>query len=521
MKKTRYFILLLLFFILPFNVFAKEDTLKIGMEVNYSPYNFSQTNDKNNALEVVNSKGEYANGYDVQMAKLIAEKLHKKAEIVKVEWDGLAPALTSGKIDCIIAGMSPTKERKKEIDFTDNYYNSNLVLVIKKDSNLSNAVSLLDFKGKKITGQLNTFHYDIIDQIEGVDKVEAMESFPSMISALKAGKIDGYVSEKPGALAAISSNKDLSFVEFEDGKGFETDSENTSIAVGVKKNSPLKDQINEALRQIDQNKRDEIMNEMVILSEQGEESSSFLGQMKEIVKEYYPLFLKGIKNTMLIAVLSTIFGFMLGLIVAILRKLDVNKSKNPVGYIFSKILNLILQIYVEIFRGTPMMVQAMLIFYGSKQFLDIDMNSMFAALFIVSINTGAYLSEVVRGGINSIDKGQFEACKSLGLTHLQTMFNVIIPQTVKSILPAIGNEFVINIKDTSVLNVISVTELFFMSKSIAGSTYKIFQTYLVCAIIYFVLTFITTRVILYIEKRYNNREYTLESSTGGLHVRNN
>lgn len=164
------------------------------------------------------------------------------------------------------------------------------------------------------------------------------------------------------------------------------------------------------------------------------------------------------------------------------------------------------------------MVQAILIFYGAKQFLSIDMSTMLAAFIIVSINTGAYLAEVVRGGINSVDEGQFEACKALGMTHSQTMFNVVIPQTIKSILPAIANEFVVNIKDTSVLNVISVTELFFVSKSIAGSTYQIFQTYLITAIIYFILTFITTRIILLIEKKFTNKEFVLGSVTGGIHA---
>ena len=146
------------------------------------------------------------------------------------------------------------------------------------------------------------------------------------------------------------------------------------------------------------------------------------------------------------------------------------------------------------------------------------MSTMLAAFIIVSINTGAYLAEVVRGGINSVDEGQFEACKALGMTHSQTMFNVVIPQTIKSILPAIANEFVVNIKDTSVLNVISVTELFFVSKSIAGSTYQIFQTYLITAIIYFILTFVTTRIILLLERRLNNKEFVLESATGGLNA---
>ena len=213
---------------------ADGDTFKVGMEVNYAPFNFAQVDDSNGAVEVKNSSGEYANGYDVQIAKKIADKLGKKLEIYKIEWDGLPPALTSGKIDAIIAGMSPTAERKKEIDFTDSYYVSDLVIVLKKDSPFAKAKSISDFKGAKITGQLNTFHYSVLDQIDGLDKQSAMESFPSMISATKSGNIDGYVSEKPGAMSAVSANSDLTYVAFSKGKGFETSSEDTSIAVGLK-----------------------------------------------------------------------------------------------------------------------------------------------------------------------------------------------------------------------------------------------------------------------------------------------
>ncbi|MFR3736729.1 ABC transporter substrate-binding protein/permease [Anaerococcus obesiensis] len=497
---------------------ADEDTFKVGMEVNYAPFNFSQVNDANGAVEIKNSKGEFANGYDVQIAKKIADELGKKLEIYKIEWDGLPPALTSGKIDAIIAGMSPTAERRKEIDFTNSYYISDLVIVLKKDSSFAKAKSIADFKDAKITGQLNTFHYTVLDQIDGVNKQAAMESFPSMISATKAGNIDGYVSEKPGAMSAVSANEDLTYVEFEKGKGFKTETDDTSIAVGLRKNSPMKDQINDILSQMNVKEQDKIMNEMVKLSEDDGEQLSFFGQMKAIWSEYSSLFINGIFSTLFISIISTLIGFVIGLIVAVIRKIKVDKNKNIFAYILQKIVNFILVCYIEIFRGTPMMVQAILIFYGAKQFLSIDMSTMLAAFIIVSINTGAYLAEVVRGGINSVDEGQFEACKALGMTHSQTMFNVVIPQTIKSILPAIANEFVVNIKDTSVLNVISVTELFFVSKSIAGSTYQIFQTYLITAIIYFILTFITTRIILLIEKKFTNKEFVLGSVTGGIHA---
>lgn len=522
MKKIKTYLFSLLlalaFFVgMPQALASEEDTFKVGMEVNYSPFNFSQVDDANGAVPVSNSPGEYANGYDVQIAKRVADGLGKKLEIVKIEWDGLPPALTSGKIDAIIAGMSPTEERKKQIDFTDPYYFSDLVIVVAKDSEYTQAKSLEDFKGAKITGQLNTFHYTVLDQIPGVNKQEAMESFPSMISATKAGILDGYVSEKPGATSAIATNKDLTFVEFEKGKGFKTDSADTTIAVGLKKGSDLVEPVNQILAGISEEERDAIMTEVVGFENGENADESFRGQMKSIFSKYSSLFFSGIKNTMLIAVVSTLLGFLIGLLVAVLRKIQIDKKKNKIGYVLMGIVKFILTAYVEIFRGTPMMVQAMLIFYGAKQYMNIEMSTQFAAFLIVSINTGAYLSEVVRGGINSVDKGQYEACQAIGMTYGQTMRYVVLPQAIRSILPSIGNEFVINIKDTSVLNVISVTELFFVSKSIAGSTRQIFQTYLITAIIYFILTFVTTRIILLLERKYNNKDFVLESSTGGLH----
>ena len=433
-----------------------------------------------------------------------------------MEWDGLAPAVMSGKVDAIIAGMSPTKERKEQIDFSDTYYSSDLVIVTKKDSKYINAKSLNDLKGFKITGQLNTFHYSVIDQIKDCDKLPAMESFPSMLSAVLAEKIDGYVSEKPQALSAEASNAELSYIEFEKGKGFETSAEDTSIAIGVKKNSDLTGKINEALKKISQEERDKLMQEMVRLNVEKDQPQGFLSKVKNIFNEYGSLFLKGALMTLFIASVSTIIGFLIGILVAVIRNMKLDKDKNKFTYYLHKFINFILACYVEIFRGTPMMVQSMLIYFGAKLYLGIDMAPISAALFIVSVNTGAYLSEVVRGGINSVDVGQMEACKALGMTHSQSMINVILPQAIKNILPSIGNEFVINIKDTSVLNVISVTELFFVSKSIAGSTYNIFETYAVTCVIYFVLTFSLTRILLYIEKKSNNREYIMEATTGGM-----
>lgn len=247
---------------------ADSDTLRVGMECDYAPFNWTQTGEENGYKIAA---GGYAGGYDVEIAKKIAESMNKKLEIVKTEWNGLTPAITSGKIDLIIAGMSPTAERKETLDFSDTYYTSDLVIVVKKDSPYVNAKSINDFKGANITGQLNTFHYDVIDQMEGVNKSTALETFPAMIVALRSGKIDGYVSERPGALSAVAANDDLTFVEFSEGNGFKTSVEDTSIAVGVKKgNTELLDQVNAALSKIPEDERQKIMEEAVANQPLGE-----------------------------------------------------------------------------------------------------------------------------------------------------------------------------------------------------------------------------------------------------------
>lgn len=234
-----------------------DGTLRVGMECNYAPFNWTQNEPSDEAVAI--AAGGYADGYDVRVAKRIAEALGMDLEIVKTEWDGLVPSLTSGMIDVIIAGMSPTAERKATIDFSDAYYVSDLCIVVRADGPYASATSLADFNGAKITAQLNTFHYTVVDQIEGVQKQEAMETFPAMIVALNAGAIDGYVSERPGALSAQMSNPELTFVTFEEGKGFTYDPEEVTIAVGVTQGSELKEKINEILAGISQEERDEMM----------------------------------------------------------------------------------------------------------------------------------------------------------------------------------------------------------------------------------------------------------------------
>ena len=346
------------------NTGTSNGTLKIAMECNYAPFNWRQTTDINGAVPIANMNDLYANGYDVQIAKYIAAELGMALEIYAVEWDSLIPGLQAGTYDGIIAGMSPTAEREEEVDFTDCYYNSNLVIIYKK----------------------------------------------------------------------------------------------------------------------------------------GEVEKNFFANLVDIVIKYHPLLLEGLAYTMLIALVGTVFGLIIGLLTGIIK--TVPKSKNRAIRLLQKFINFLISCYVEIFRGTPMMVQAMVIFWGYA-FLNNGntLPLLPAGIFIVSINTGAYMTEIVRGGIISIDKGQFEGAYSVGMTHWQTMTNVIIPQLMRNILPSISNEFVINIKDTSVLNVIGVMELYYMANTIQFMTYDIFETYLVICVMYFIMTFTVTRILRLAEKK--------------------
>ncbi len=239
----------------------KEELFIVGMECAYPPYNWTQMDDSNGAVAL--EAGQFAGGYDVEIAKLIADGLGKKLVIVPTAWDGLIPALKSGVIDAIIAGMSPTDERKESIDFSDSYYREDIVLgmVVKKGSAFEGATSLADFSGAKITAQLGTYHYDKIDQIEGVSIQEAMKDFGAMRVALSSGIIDGYVSEKPeGESATAADPETYVFIEFADGKGFDLSEGDTSIAVGLKKgNDDLLAAINKVLAGISLNDRKALM----------------------------------------------------------------------------------------------------------------------------------------------------------------------------------------------------------------------------------------------------------------------
>ena len=380
------------------------------------------------------------------------------------------------------------------LDFTVNYYETDIVLVTRSDSKYKDAKKLSDFSGARVVAQLNTLHDTLVDQIPGVNHVTPMADFATMRVAVQTGKVDAYVAERPEATSAQLTNDVYHMVELED--GFKTEPADTQIAIGLNKGSELLEPINSILSTISVQQQKEMMDNVIEMQ---------LGTKNTTIWDIFinnaPMFLRGTIYTVLISLVGTIVGLLIGLLVGVIR--SAKEIKNTVVNILFIILKFISNIYVQVIRGTPMMVQAVLFYYGLQLFFNIDMSPMVSAFIIVSINTGAYMAEVVRGGINSIDTGQEEAAKALGMSHVQAMRYVILPQVFKNIIPNIGNEFIVNIKDTSVLNVISVNELFFTTKSIAGANFRFFETYFITSVIYLILTLSITGLLLLLEKKLN------------------
>ncbi len=233
---------------------------------------------------------------------------------------------------------------------------------------------------------------------------------------------------------------------------------------------------------------------------------SFIGKVLYLAEHYGPAYLEGAKLTLFIALVGTLFGCLIGFVCGIVQTIPLSKNDSFLKIAVVKLAKWTLNVYVEFFRGTPMMVQAMLFYYGFIQYTAYRPTTTLAGIVVVSINTGAYMAETMRGGIFSVDKGQTEGAKAIGMTHFQTMLYVILPQAIRNIMPQIGNNLIINIKDTSVLSVISVCELMYHGKAVAGTYYTTFESFTIVSIIYLTLTFACSRLLRLLEKRIDGAD---------------
>ncbi|HDC5929693.1 TPA: ABC transporter permease subunit [Staphylococcus aureus] len=440
--------------------------LRVGLSADYAPMEFEHT---------VNGKTEYA-GVDIDLAKKIAKVNNLKLKIVNMSFDSLLGALKTGKIDIIISGMTSTPERKKQVDFSDSYMMTKNIMLVKKDK-VNEYKDIKDFNNKKVGAQKGTEQEKIAQtEIENAS-ITSLSRLPDVILALKSGKVEGAVVEKPVAEAYLKQNPKLGISNVK----FNEEEKDTVIA--VPKDSPkLLSQINKTIKEVkDKGLIDKYMTN----------AANAMNDDSGFISKYGSFFLKGIKITILISLIGVALGSILGAFVALMKLSKI------------KIISWIASIYIEILRGTPMLVQVFIVFFGITAALGLDISALVCGTIALVINSSAYIAEIIRAGINAVDKGQMEAARSLGLNYRQTMKSVIMPQAIKNILPALGNEFVTLIKESSIVSTIGVGEIMFNAQVVQGISFDPFTPLLVAAALYFVLTFVLTRIMNMIEGRLN------------------
>lgn len=440
--------------------------LRVGLSADYAPMEFEHT---------VNGKTEYA-GVDIDLAKKIAKDNNLKLKIVNMSFDSLLGALKTGKIDIIISGMTSTPERKKQVDFSDSYMMTKNIMLVKKDK-VNEYKDIKDFNNKKVGAQKGTEQEKIAQtEIENAS-ITSLSRLPDVILALKSGKVEGAVVEKPVAEAYLKQNPKLGISNVK----FNEEEKDTVIA--VPKDSPkLLSQINKTIKEVkDKGLIDKYMTN----------AANAMNDDSGFISKYGSFFLKGIKITILISLIGVALGSILGAFVALMKLSKI------------KIISWIASIYIEILRGTPMLVQVFIVFFGITAALGLDISALVCGTIALVINSSAYIAEIIRAGINAVDKGQMEAARSLGLNYRQTMESVIMPQAIKNILPALGNEFVTLIKESSIVSTIGVGEIMFNAQVVQGISFDPFTPLLVAAALYFVLTFVLTRIMNMIEGRLN------------------
>ncbi|WP_314064843.1 ABC transporter substrate-binding protein/permease [uncultured Vagococcus sp.] len=437
--------------------------LVVGLSAGYAPYEFHAT---------VNGKDTIV-GFDIAIAEKVAKDMGVKLRIVELNFDALLGALKTGKIDVIISGMSPTPERLKEVNFSRSYMEvEQKVLIRKKDRDKYQSVN--DFNQIKVGVQKQSTQEALADKELSGSQLVSLAKGADVVLNLQNKKVDAAVLESVVAEAYASQDSQLlvSDIAFADGQ--------KETAIAIPKDAPvLEGKINDSI--------DTIIAEKLLPGYQ-KEANQLMFQKESFFKKYYSYFLKGTVTTILLALFGVLVGSIMGSFLAVMKRA---KTIIPRG---------IASVYIEFVRGTPLLAQIFLVYFGSTVF-GLELNAFTAGCVALALNSGAYVAEIIRAGLNSVDKGQTEAARSLGMDSKQTLRFILFPQAIKNILPALGNEFVTIIKESSVVSVIGVSELMFQAGVVQGASFKPFLPILCISLIYFVLTFTLSRLVGLLEKK--------------------
>ncbi len=429
-------------------------------------------------------------GFDIDLMKAIGEAAGREVKFISLPFDGLIPALQSKTLDAAISGMTITAERAQTIDFSRPYFKAGLAIAVKEDND--EIQSFEDLAGKRIAVQIGTTGADQAAQVEGAT-VSTFDGAPLALQELMNGRVDAVVNDLPVTLFAINE-ANLQGIKI---VGELLTEEYYGIA--LPKGSEDAEAINTALGQLIQDGTYADIYRQWFQADPPElpEVAPALSSGTAAGLNWAQLFRNLIRGAW-VTILLTVFSFFFGLIGGALVAFALISPFKP--------LRLLCRIYVDFFRGTPMLVQLFMIYFGLPALFqgigfDISFNRFFAAVLALSLNVAAYLAEILRGGIQSIDRGQWEAGESLAMNPVETMRYVVFPQAFRRILPPLGNEFITLIKDTSLAAVIGFEELFRQGQLTVATTYRAFEVYLAVAVVYLVMTSLASMVFKRLEAR--------------------
>lgn len=456
---------------LPFNqVKAVEKTYTIATDITFAPFEFQDTN------------GDFV-GIDMDLVKAIAQDQGFKYEMKPLGFNAAVQALESKQVDAVIAGMSITDERKLKFDFSDPYFDSGIIMAVSEDNDTVS--SYKDLKGKRVAVKTGTEGATFAESIQNKYgfKIVTFDDSANMYEDVKTGNSVAVFDDYPVLAYGIKQGNGLKIVtDKEAGNSY-------GFAVSKGENAELLKMFNDGLTNLKASgKYQKIMDKYL---ETGSEQAKDAGYLS-LLKESMPSLLSGLKMTLLLTVVSLLIATVLGIIFGLMR---IAKSK---------VLRVIAGIYIDVFRGTPLIVQAFFIYFGIPAALDFRITAIAAGLITLSLNAGAYMAEIVRGGIESVDKGQMEAARSLGLPYGKAMSKVVLPQAIQLMIPAFINQFVITLKDTSILSIIGINELTQSGKIIIARNLESFQMWIIVGAMYFIVIMILTRVSNVLERRIKN-----------------
>lgn len=447
---------------------GEKGTIVLGTSPDYPPY--ENVDAKHNG-EIV--------GMDIDIAKFIAAQLGYKLEIAAMDFNGLVAALQTGRVDFVMSAMSVTEERKKNVDFSSTYYVARNTIVSRQNEPYASREELA---GKVVGTQLGSIQDLYAQTLEGIE-LKKLNRIPDLIQELKTGRIHAVIAEDAVAVEMTAANPDLimSFLP--------PDSTENGYAIAFPKGSALVESFNSVLEEMKASGQIASIVDRWFASERTPQPNNILNLNLGILKGYIPYMLKGVYVTLLFTLVSAAFGFIWGTILSLFKISGI------------KPLEWFATVYTSVLRGTPLLLQLFLIYYATPQLFQYDISPLMAAGLAFGLNSAAYLSETIRGGIMAVDKGQREAAMSLGLPYWTMMISIILPQAVRTILPALVNECVALLKESSLVSVIGVQDIMRRANVVQATEFRALEALLFAGLIYYVLVLVLTSFAHLLERR--------------------